>query len=337
MAPDNSAAVISLRQAAPKSRAMTGAERAKAYRDRKRKGKFAPAEAIASQPPAPVSIAAQAAEETPVTPLTTTPNGVGAVTMPTVTHDRAPVVTPAPVTSHIQSVVMPSRLSLAPAILMMAALALAAVGVAINGWFAHSLGSSDLAGWLFLALGVAADLIALGMPSCAASLWQARQRGTALLGWSLWLVTFVFAVTAGLGFASTNVSDVTLARASRVTPAVAAAQAALSDAMVARDRECKGGVGKFCREREAAVVERRQVLDGVVAAVGQVADPQTNAAIKLSAWASFGALRPVPDDFAMLRLVLLALLPQVGGLLMLVARRTREEARGPEGHSLGLR
>jgi hypothetical protein len=204
---------------------------------------------------------------------------------------------------------------------MTAALCLAAVGVAINGWFARSLGSSDTAGWLFLALGVAADLIALGMPSCAASLWQLGQRGTALVGWFLWLVTFVFAVTAGLGFASTNVSDVTLARASRVTPAVTAAQVALSDAMAARDRECKGGVGRFCREREAAVVERRQVLDGAVAAVGQVADPQTDAAIKLVAWASLGALRPAPNDFAMLRLVLLALLPQIGGLLMLVGRR----------------
>jgi DNA-binding CsgD family transcriptional regulator len=71
----------------------------------------------------------------------------------------------------------------------------------------------------------------------------------------------VFTVTAGVGFASTNIADATLARASRVTPAVTAAQAALSDAMSARDRECKGGVGKFCRERETAVNERRQALD----------------------------------------------------------------------------
>jgi hypothetical protein len=31
--------------------------------------------------------------------------------------------------------------------------------------------------------------------------------------------------------------------------------------MAARDRECRSGVGKFCREREAAVNERRQALD----------------------------------------------------------------------------
>jgi hypothetical protein len=57
-----------------------------------------------------------------------------------------------------------------------------------------------------------------------------------------------------------------------VTPAVTAAQTALSDAMTARDRECKGGIGKFCREREAEVAARRQVLDGASAKVGR---PQT--------------------------------------------------------------
>jgi hypothetical protein len=38
-------------------------------------------------------------------------------------------------------------------------------------------------------------------PSCAASLWQARQRATSLVGWMIWVATFVFAVTAGIGFA----------------------------------------------------------------------------------------------------------------------------------------
>ena len=134
-------------------------------------------------------------------------------------------------------------------------------------------------------------------------------------------------MTAGIGFASTNITDVMLSRTSRVTPAVTSAQAQLADAMAARDRECKGGVGKFCREREAEVAERRQVLDAAVAAVGQTADPQTEAAIKLAAWLSCGMLRPSPADFAMLRLVLLALLPQIGGILLMVGRSSREKAR----------
>jgi hypothetical protein len=133
-------------------------------------------------------------------------------------------------------------------------------------------------------------------------------------------MTFAFAVTAGIGFASVNITDVTAARAARVSPAVTAAQSALSDAMSARDRECAHGVGKFCREREAAVAERRQILDTAMASVGQTADPQNDAAIRIVAWVTHGVLRPSGDDFAMLRLVLLAMLPQIGGILLMVSR-----------------
>jgi hypothetical protein len=55
-------------------------------------------------------------------------------------------------------------------------------------------------------------------------------------------------------------------------------------------------------------------------AVEQTADPQTVAAVKLVSWFTAGAVRPTGDDFAMLRLMLLSLLPQIGGILMMVAR-----------------
>ncbi len=174
---------------------------------------------------------------------------------------------------------------------------------------------------------MAADLSALVLPSTAAGLWHTGQRATALAGWVVWLITFVFALTAGIGFAATNISDVTLSRTSRVTPAITSAQAALADAMAARDRECKI-VGKFCREREAAVADRRQLLDAAMTSVGQsAADPQTDAAIKLVAWISRGMMRPAPEDFAMLRLILLALLPQIGGMLLLIGRRSQTTGR----------
>ena len=92
--------------------------------------------------------------------------------------------------------------------------------------------------------------------------------------------------------------------------------------MAARDWECKGGVGKFCREREAAVVERRQILDSAMTAVGLAVDPQADAAIKLVTWVSHSLFRPAAEDFAMLRLVLLALLPQIGGMLIMVGRNS---------------
>ncbi|CCE03534.1 hypothetical protein [Bradyrhizobium sp. STM 3809] len=277
-----------------------------------------PAKASAAEPQRTEAAASAAAAAIPAaaSPLPAPP-------VPTSPAIVTPREAPAASGDEIVAQVKPARprITASSILLQLAALALAAVGMAMNGWFAHSLGSNSTAGYMFLAVGVTADLVALVMPTCAARLWQARHRASALTGWAVWLMTFVFAVTAGIGFASTNISDVTLARASRVTPAVQAAQTALSDAMAARDRECKGGVGKFCREREAAVAERRQALDVAMAAVSQTADPQTEAAIKLVAWVSRGTVRPSADDFVMLRLVLLALLPQIGGILLMVGRR----------------
>src|ERR1700680_1108810 len=295
MADDTIASIIALHQ--PK-RAKTGVQPPRAYRPRKRRRAKAAASPDAESAsselliPAGFSSANSAFAESPVTP---------------------------PPTATLRAVT-PSYRPIASILLVAAAFALAGVGITTNGWFARSLGSSDIAGWLFLAIGVAADLVALVMPSCAAWLWHTRERVTSLAGWAVWVMTFVFAVTAGIGFASVNITDVTAARAARVTPAVMAAQSALRDAMSARDRECVHGVGKFCREREAAVAERRQILDAAMASVGQTADPQTDAAIKLVAWATHGVLRPSGDDFAMLRLVLLAFPPQIVGILLMVSR-----------------
>jgi len=266
MADHDSASIVTLHQPRPKT-AKTPAERAAAYRARKRANLPA---VIPAPAPAPASIPSTTSCSTPVTLL-----------------PREDVTFP-------QRTSTPARRQVAPILLTIAALALAEVGVTMNAWYAHSLGSSETAGWLFLALGIAADLVALAAPSVAAGLWQARQRVTALAGWLVWLLTFIFAITASIGFASVNIADVTASRASRITPAVVTAQAALSDAMASRDRECRGGVGKFCREREAAVAQARQAVDLAVGNVTQTADPQTEASIRIVAWASMGKLAGVP-------------------------------------------
>jgi hypothetical protein len=216
--------------------------------------------------------------------------------------------------------VTPSRRSAAPIILMAAALGLAGVGVTQNGWYARSLGATETTGTLFLVLGVASDMVALVMPSVASTAWQSRHRATALAGWLVWLVTLVFALVSSIGFAATNIADVTMVRASRTTPAVTAASAALADAVSVRDRECAHGLGPFCRQREQAVVDRRQALDAAMQTVAGTADPQALAAVNLVAWVTAGAVRPTEDDIGMLRLMLMVLLPQAGGLLLMVGR-----------------
>lgn len=304
------------------ARPKTAAERAAAYRARKaaeKAGKPPSNEAAQINMP-PSSVVAGLRTTSPlgvlaISDVTEKPSGSEKSESGTPRH-----VTPVtPVTTVTPEPVTPSR-PLMAYVLMTAAFGLTGVGIVVNGSFWHSLGSGDVAGWAFLAIGVAADLVALAIPSSAARLWQTRQRLSALAAWAIWLTVIVFVSTAGIGFASTSVTDVTTSRASRVTPAVTAASDALRDAVTSRDRECKGGVGKFCREREAAVVERRAALDAAMKTVEQAADPQTESASRIVAWLSVGLFRPEAADFAMLRLIMLALLPQLGGLLLMIGR-----------------
>jgi hypothetical protein len=67
----------------------------------------------------------------------------------------------------------------------------------------------------------------------------------------------------------------------------------------------------FCREREKVVTERRAILDPTL---------RWEASIRMVAWLTRGMVAPTGDDFNMLRLILIALLPQVGGVLLMIAR-----------------
>src|SRR5207302_6801955 len=143
-------------------------------------------------------------------------------------------------------------------------------------------------------------------------------------GWALWALTFAFAIVAGIGFASLNIADTTAAGRASVatttastdqgTAAITAARLAATTATKAREAECSVR-GPRCRDRE---VDERTALTALSTAIGApvpavaaigAADPQTEAASKLAAWVSFGTVRPTGDDFGMLRLLLLALLP----------------------------
>jgi hypothetical protein len=191
------------------------------------------------------------------------------------------------------------------------AVILGASGIVINAWFSHSLGSTPVAGYLFLAVGLATDTCALALPTATASLqsWCLR-----LLAWSLWSLTFAWALIASCGFVSVNVADVSAARTS---PAIELARRAADTATISRQAECIKR-GPLCREREA---DERAALSKLEAARNDtVVDPQSAGAARLIAWLTAGVVSPKLDDIAVLRLLLLTLLPQIGGLVLLVAR-----------------
>lgn len=277
--------------------AMTNAERQKAWRDRQR-AKKAKTESVA--PPH-----RKRKLQLPSEPVTAPQGSYSCL-------PSRPIIDVTPVTPVTRRSFDPARW-----VLRLASIALAAVGVSMNAVYAHSLGSGDLSGWLFLALGVAADASALVLPSVAASCQDVGSRAAA---WAVWVALFAFALLGSVGFASTSISDVTMQRASRVTPAVTAAQAALADAQAARDRECKGGVGKFCRERETTVASARQNLETAMQSVAQTGDPQAAALVRVVTWISRGVIVPTEGDVGMIRLILMSLLPQVGGILLMASR-----------------
>jgi multidrug efflux pump subunit AcrA (membrane-fusion protein) len=188
-----------------------------------------------------------------------------------------------------------------------------------------------------------------------------------------------------VGFAATNIGDNISARAAIVsertnitevierlraergrlppfTPttaqSVAAAQAALDAANLARSQECDRGT-RTCRRRVVELAERRSewmtalkhraLTDQAVALEAKmreaeaslklllpvaVADPQIEGAIQVIAWVSRGTVVPAPVDLKMVRILGLAAMPVLAGLLFAFAVALRQplqaEPRGGE-------
>jgi hypothetical protein len=203
-------------------------------------------------------------------------------------------------------------------VLVGSALALAGTGIVINAWYARSLGSTDVAGWLFLAIGVATDGAALALPTWATVIWK-RSRVRAVGAWAVWGLTFAFALSASLGFASVNISDTRVARMAASNGVIEDDKEALRTAKDRETRECRSGNGVNCRKRIDEANRQQDKLDEARKQI--VSDPQADSASRLIRWLSAGRVVPSADDFGMFRLALLTLLPQLGGLLLMVARR----------------
>jgi hypothetical protein len=175
---------------------------------------------------------------------------------------------------------------------------LGVTGAAMNGWFAWSLGTDVVSRVVFCALGVANDVAVLLLPSVAV------QRRWA---WVVWLVCFALAVFGGNGFVATNITDAKSARPSAV---VADALRAVGNAERAVALECTR-LGPVCRQRQSELHEASQALRAARAQAEADGDPQAQAVARLVRWDA--------DGVAMVRLALLTLLPQLGGVLLALA------------------
>ncbi len=193
-----------------------------------------------------------------------------------------------------------------------------ALGVGINIW--NAMTGGPIANVILPAvMGVLAESLMFFLPERTISLPLTGK----LLAWAFLVFVAAFALTNSLRMASIVSTEQAAARADRQTEGVRTADQALEAARAKRDEACGRGLGKTvaCQSRQAEVtkLEGKQTLASNK--VAAQAKPESADFAKLVAWVSNGALQPGAADFDNLWLFFRTLLPQVGGLVLMLARR----------------
>jgi len=192
------------------------------------------------------------------------------------------------------------------------------LGIGINVWNAWNAG--PLANIILpAAMGVLAEAVMFFLPERTISLpWTGK-----LLAWVFLAFVAAFALTNSLRMASIVSADQAAARADRQTEGVTLASKDLDAARAKRDEACGRGLGKTvaCKLRQDEVTKLEARQTQVTNKVAAQAKPESTDFAKLVVWLSNGALHPGADDFDMLWLFFRTLLPQVGGLVLMLARR----------------
>jgi hypothetical protein len=226
-------------------------------------------------------------------------------------------------------------------VLMGTATAIAVLAITINAQTGWRLGTTPLAGMTLAGLSIAADILAIVLPSAAVALSWNRRWALAVGAWLTWSLAASMATLASVGFASLHISDTAAARAAIVstatetssqrTAAIETAKAAADAATKARAAECLKR-GPKCREMEHLEQARLSEIQAAIAAplptVATIADanPQVTGAVRLATWAGINL---TAVDVGNVRLALIGLLPNLSGLVLAfgVALRTQRGRR----------
>jgi hypothetical protein len=190
--------------------------------------------------------------------------------------------------------------------------------IGINIWNAWGGTFADMI--LPTTMGVLAAGVMFFLPSWAMTLPMLRK----MFAWAmLVLLVFPFALTNSLRMASIISADVALARADRQTVGTEHAKTDLDKAKGARDQACGPGLGKSkaCQDHRQEVTKAEGQPAEAQKKVAAVAKPESADFAKLIKWVTLGRLEPRADDFDMLWLLFRTLLPQIGGVVLMLARR----------------
>jgi len=212
-------------------------------------------------------------------------------------------------------------------------------------------------------VGLVTDTVTLVLPATVMALWQQSRRGLAFAGCCMYAVAVGMTLLTAVGFAATNIDDAVAGRDASAASRGAlieeidrlkaerrrlvflpADQNAVAAAKLARDQEC-GRVGPNCRQRVAelnavlrdkAAADRAGEIDARIAQEEGIltawpvlasADPQTEAARAAIAWLSGGHLRASAEDIRMSRVVGIAAVLFMAGLLLAFGTALRQPRR----------
>jgi hypothetical protein len=242
-------------------------------------------------------------------------------------------------------------------------LATAAVGLYLNASFLWKFGHSSEAGLVLAVVGLVTDTVTLVLPATVMVLWQQSRRALAVIGCVMYAIAVLMTLLTAIGFAATNIEDAIAGRGAATAQRTALIeeinylksergrlmfmptdQSAVVAAEVARDQEC-GRVGPNCRQRVAelsavlrdkAAAERAAEIDARITQaettlnslpILAAADPQTEAARAAVAWLSRGNLTASAEDIRMTRVLGIAAVLFMAGLLLALGTALRQPAR----------
>lgn len=210
-------------------------------------------------------------------------------------------------------------------VLFALAITVAWFGLRINAWYGASLASDAQAAYLLAGLSVCADAVALLMPAVARTMSLRGARAEARAAWALWGLTMAVALLAAVGFAAVNISDSTAGRDKVASEAASlrAQIAQLQSERAAIKPSTAHGLRFYRAESaradraDAALAAARQRLAALPAV--STADPQGEMAAALLRWITGGLIVASAHDIAMARIIAMTLLPQISGLVLMLA------------------
>jgi hypothetical protein len=203
-------------------------------------------------------------------------------------------------------------------VFQVAAVLLLVTELYINVTTAWSQGVTVQSRIAFLGVGIGADLIEFVSPTVG-SIWKRQGRwARSATAWCIWLVCFAYSLLASSGFAAMNLADTTTLRAAQITPAVELAQRKADTLTASRADECKRR-GDRCRALETEEQKALDDLKAERAKVAEDANPQATKTAALITWFAPGSVSA--DDITKVWLLLMTLVPHLGGVLLMVARR----------------